>query len=481
MYHQLLDTHLRVPAWKIRMVRFAGTNDERAEEFQFLIRSNQVNQTTHSNNSTNNSTNYIDRTENTFGVIERYTHIVPESFPGAKLSETEARVIAHKALISEFSLDPEKVIEIAANSKKYDARIDWTFTFKDPNIYPLKDGEARIGIEVAGDEITDTARYIHTPEQWSRDEQNRMALKNMIPTLSWLLLGLLIALGMFICFMTNPRALHARFIAPLFGALVIIYFINLLNNIPISLSYFETQSGFINQVFRVFGPAIMGIFITSGLYTAWIGLTSNQPTISKVTHNPFYFILSICFGLFVAGITIFTKNLIPSSFPLWASFTGLGSYFPFLAISINHLTGFISATAMLLFLIALIEYISQLLPNNRLGNRIITIAIFILYGFMVGAECALDNWYLFITQSLVAGAVTTFAYYSLFRHDRALIPGNIAGVLLLNILRQAIYQAHPQALYGHLIGGILIIISAWIWFKNMNKQLNLSVSENPKK
>src|SRR5581483_5039881 len=100
----------------------------------------------------------------------------------------EARMIALKALG-----DPAPFKEVSADAEKRPARTDWTFVFKDTRDYGLPEGEPRVSIEVDGDQIADTARYVYIPEEWSRQERAKQTLPTIFNTVCIVLIVAMIA------------------------------------------------------------------------------------------------------------------------------------------------------------------------------------------------------------------------------------------------------------------------------------------------
>ena len=45
--------------------------------------------------------------------------------------------------------------------------------FADPRVDVGKDGQARVAVNVAGDEVVSAGRYVHVPEAWQRAERER--------------------------------------------------------------------------------------------------------------------------------------------------------------------------------------------------------------------------------------------------------------------------------------------------------------------
>ena len=92
LYANLLGNYLMPPAWLVRFVKFDGSVEERAEEYQILIA----------------------QPESAMQV----NHKIPESAHGAHLTENQARTLAHKALHERLHLDPQKLQEITVTPVK---------------------------------------------------------------------------------------------------------------------------------------------------------------------------------------------------------------------------------------------------------------------------------------------------------------------------------------------------------------------------
>ena len=57
--------------------------------------------------------------------------------------------------------------------------MDWTFTYTDATIAALPQGEPRIDVDLAGDEVASVARYIYVPEEWER-QQRAASTRNIV-------------------------------------------------------------------------------------------------------------------------------------------------------------------------------------------------------------------------------------------------------------------------------------------------------------
>jgi hypothetical protein len=70
--------------------------------------------------------------------------------------------------------------EVEAKPSKLKNRTDWLFTFTVLTEPPLKQGETRASVSIAGKDVNDAGRFVFTPEEWSRAERDRQTLPNMI-------------------------------------------------------------------------------------------------------------------------------------------------------------------------------------------------------------------------------------------------------------------------------------------------------------
>ena len=117
-FSELTGTYLGLPRWRVRFARFEGDVAERAEEYFVHVSGD--------------------------GEVVRFIHLLPEARPGADLSEDEARGVAGREIRRQFGLafgTPDEeggLTEISAETSKRPERRDWTFTFEDPDNYPLE-------------------------------------------------------------------------------------------------------------------------------------------------------------------------------------------------------------------------------------------------------------------------------------------------------------------------------------------------------
>ncbi len=153
-YDQLLGRYLPVPRRVVRYAKFEGDVAERAEEFLVFVGPD--------------------------GEVQRMTHRLPEGRAGAQLEEDAARSIAVAAVRTDLGLDPGSLEEVSADPSQLPDRRDWSFVFKDPVGYPLDTGEARVIVQIAGDEVVETGRFVHIPEDWEREHRKQQGVTQIV-------------------------------------------------------------------------------------------------------------------------------------------------------------------------------------------------------------------------------------------------------------------------------------------------------------
>lgn len=99
------------------------------------------------------------------GKVVRYDHSLREEKPGASLPVEEARKKAEAALTAGF--DVSTLVFKEARTEKRPARLDHTFTWKDPS-RTVADAEYLLDVTVQGDAVDGLSRRIKLPEAWER-------------------------------------------------------------------------------------------------------------------------------------------------------------------------------------------------------------------------------------------------------------------------------------------------------------------------
>lgn len=440
-YQELLGQYISTPHWKCRFVQFEGDVTERAEEYQIFSAKEEE--------------------------VLRFRHILPEARAGASLTKDEARLIAHSILKEKYQLDASNLKEVSAEPSKFPERKDWLFTFADEMNYPLKKGEVRIAVKISGDEVVDTYRYIHVPEEWERQERNRSNQTLIVQIFIGLMIFLIFLAGIIAAIINWSRKKFSVSVFLIFFALLFILgIINIFNEWPSMMSKFSTAEPLTNQIFMVVALAVVGILFISagpalviGFITSW-KTKQSQPQNSTISIGAGFGL-----GMLIAGISAIISTLFkPSLEPLWANYAALSNYIPLLRDGLNPLSGYILGTTLLLLIITAIDRFTK----GWTRRKIIFAVLIVLMGFLFSGNLT-DSILFFLISGLISGIIYLLAFVFVFRFNLALIPLVAGAGAILDASKQGIMNAYPTAVPGAVLAIILIGVISVYWYRQLNK------------
>ena len=155
---------------------------------------------------------------------------------GDSLAEDDARIIAENALIENFDVNIAQLKKVSVTPEKLDNRTDWEFVWADTLGHPLKSGECRLVVQLAGNQIVNVYQTVHVPEEWSRAERERRNLVNILDYAFGALPFLLLAVAFVFGIISWSRK---QFNVPLFIKISILLIINptaIVMNSPIPIN-----------------------------------------------------------------------------------------------------------------------------------------------------------------------------------------------------------------------------------------------------
>lgn len=446
IYQELMGEYLLPPHWRVRFARFEGDVTERAEEYQV----------------------FIGGKEDVF----RIRHQLPESREGASISEEDARILAHKTIKDKVLLEPALLKEVSAKESKLPNRRDWVFTFADTVNYLLPEGEARIAIQITGDQIGDSRKYIHVPEEWARQERNQRNLTSVLSLFCNVILILVVIAGIVgavINWSKSKDLSEKNFSPPVFISFFVFLFglgvFNLINSWPATYAYFSTAEPVLNQTFSTIAFSLLGsLFLSMGLaliiafLQVWKG---TQPDLHGL--RPLLWGFSL--GLLMTGLLAVMTKITPSLEPVWAEYISAGTYIPVFASGLHPLSRYIATTTLVLIIFIAMDRFTQGW-SRRKG---LFFFILIIIGVTFAGYGSIDSIVYWLELGLVLGMILLFAYQIVLRFHLSLVPLMVAVMFILNELRQGIYQAHPAALPGSILAIVLLGSLSIYWFKKLQR------------
>lgn len=409
-YQKLIGDHyIEEPKWIVRFLRFSGSSIERAEEYTINLSGD--------------------------GTLIQYTHRLAESTTGSDQEETVARSIALKMVTTNYALKPDDLEEVSATPEKLPNRTDWTFIFKvKKESLNIPNGDARISMTIADNQVIDAHRFVHVPESWEREEKNRMQFESNIKRLFLLLAVFFFFITIGITFYHKHRFQIALYSCILFALTTTVLLIfDILNMIPIIIALYNTIEPFQTQVFRSFSGLflLLVIRVFAGTVAFFVFfLPQKQSSLSFV--QSIY--ATLCTGLFLAGINALGANIIALNEPFWNSLSMFDRIVPeyaYFIYKIINLFKYLVMTALLFFAYSIIE---------TWGNRSFLIKILLAcsLGLLWSSNQLITTWLL---QGAFCAIGLILVYEVIGRFDQRTVSGSLIVMSVCSMVQDmVIYQ-----------------------------------------
>jgi hypothetical protein len=437
VYDKLKGTYLPDPYWLVRFAKFEGDVAARAEEYQV-----RVGEGPH---------------------VFRVLHQLAEGAAGASLSEEDARRIARTAALATAQVPPESFKEISVEPQKRPMRTDWTFQFADERDYGLKEGQARISVAVAGDQVADVNRYVFIPEEWVRNERARRNLPDLMQIGCAVLLVALAAAGVLgaVVQWARKRPFSVRAFLILFAVLFIVGVGNAANGWPTMIYGLPTAQSFTLLVLGLVAVNLVSLFILSiSLGLAGGSLMAGAKARSSLSLRQ-SLVLGVSVGILAAAGAAVGQALLAPEDPQWRGFSGVTAWLPFLGNVLGPLNGLMTTTIVAAILL---QHVDKLSSRWR-KRRVASVVVLILVGIVSAGTTNIESVASWLISGMITGVFLAAAYVLVLRHAFALLPIAVATITVLSRLAGGFVQAYPAALPGAITGALLTAIAAWIWVR----------------
>ncbi len=437
-YDTLMGSYLAPPRWKVRFASFEGDVVERAEEVGLSVAGD--------------------------GTVLRMSHRLPESRAGAALDEEPARDLARASLQDLFGLDPAALEEVSAEPEQQPERVDWKFVFKDEASYPMSEGEARIAIHIAGDEVVDGYRFVHVPEEWERAERNRRSSAQLVQIVCVVALILIFLAGAVVAIIRWSKGSFAtKTFAVAFGLLAGIGGFGLYNGWPAITAQFSTAQPYTLQSAMVVAGGLMvliassvGVALTIGMIHRWV---PEQPRTGGIRA----LVPGAALGAALAGLSAIATRVLPPLDAAWPSFESAGARWPFLAAVIDPIGGWIAGTTVFLLVFAAVDAVARRWTKGQVP----VLLGLIVTGFAIAGADGVSSLPRWIAAGLVTGLVLSGTYLFVIRRHMVLVPVAAAVLTALAMVREGLLRAYPGALAGSIVAALLIVALGFLWAHRM--------------
>jgi hypothetical protein len=439
---ELLGVYLPKPRWNVRVATFEGDVAERAEEWRVLVTDT--------------------------GQPLRVEHRLPEGRAGRTLDESAARILAQAALAEQTGLDVGKgqAREVSARPEKLKARTDWTFTFIDTTRPPLPQGELRIEVQLAGDEVERVGRFVFVPEQWERQQRAASTRNLILQIISGIVFGgLLVSAAVGGVLAWSRHRYTPRLFVAAAGLMLVMSLIGAANGWPSVLAQLQTALPLPVQLLGVIGIGLVALTITSTLVGLAIGALPTHLRGSSQMLDREALQLGVAVGLFGAGLAATAAAL---RMPEWAQFPSvapLGNIVPILDVAIDPVASLMTRIAVLLSLLVNVSIATGGWTRRRAAGAVALLVV----GFLSAGAPAGSH----VTGWLLAGVLLAIgvlaAYVTLLRADLTMLPIAIGTMLAVSALARGVRRPFPGAELGAILAVVVIGLVAWWSFRALRR------------
>jgi membrane protease YdiL (CAAX protease family) len=425
--------YLPNPQWIVRFVNWDAAPEERVEEFQLFLDGG--------------------------GHVTRFAHRLPEGRAGGQLDEVAARARVSEILRAESM--PLDLLEIGAEETTHPSRTDWDFTFLDPSVLAGVDGEARVSVDLAGDDVADVRRFVHVPEEWQREQREGDSRRFLVFGGLAVMLGLAFAAAAIVAIVVWSRGNLQAHVAVKVGAAVFVTLsLSAANSWPASLAVFSTAQPF---AFQASGAAI-GLLLIGLVAAGAVGLVAalGHSWFEDETRRPAPSGLGVALGLLLAGVGGFASVQAPGLVAL-PDYSGAATVVPVLVSALDGITPLLFLTSFILTLAAA----RRRLRGHPIYGTVTGFTIFAVGVVIVpnGLQESLLTW----AVSAVAAAVLFRAVIDMCSRAPAMVPILVGAVAVADAIGSALVGAYPQARLGGVLGAVVAMWIAIQWAKALTR------------
>ncbi len=444
LFAKLMGSAISPPHWEVRFARFDGDVAERDAWRVSLVDGRPA--------------------PEGIRVIE---HDVPEARAGRRLTEAEARPLAEAAIATWLKRAAASLEPRSAQADERPSRVDWAFVYADPTVVLPKGGEARIAVEVDGDEVASVGRFLFIPDAWKREERSRNELL-VIPRGLLAIIGAGLGIAVLVSLVRRIARGEGSKRAAWVAALLMIVTLSVSTWLRLDATEFgfTVAEPFRNQLLQValswagttaagalFGAlvAAVGIRIASGAERC-------MPTTTTSSASPRWsrWAAPLAIALLVAGVGGYAALTGASSSPRIPAVGAADSSAPWLLAFMSEL-GFTTAAAAALLGAAV-------LASRKRWMEVVVALLFVVSAMLTRAM-AIDADAIAIVVAGIGGLIAWLIYHYLIRDRLWLIPPILLCLALIGQVLALAYEPWPGSRVANVLGAVATVVgyASWRW------------------
>ena len=323
-----------------------------------------------------------------------------------------------------------------------------------------------MAVELAGDEIVDTRRYFHLPEEWRRSENQRRETLSIAFTLSSIMLGLVLLAGTAGAVIRWTRGQFNVRAGLEIGVLAFtVSVLSLANDWPTLMNATSTAQPLPLQI----GISLVGGLVGGGIAAAVLGLLAGLTHALAAGRHPSSRMIAIFTGLALGlgflGSVALVGIVFGSSLPDWSAYGPASSVVPLLGAALDRVAQYLMLTLGALLVITSVNVLTEQWARRRVMGA----ALLMLVGMLLAPGKVPEDVISWVISGLVGGVFLLVAYAWVLRSRPALVVFATAAMIVPGLIGSGLDQAYAGALAGSLIGAIVISLLSWRWFETLTR------------
>jgi hypothetical protein len=386
------------------------------------------------------------------GQTTRLRHELPQKKAGKSLSKAEAEGIALAELSRSYGLAAGDAKEMSAEDTKQPERVDWSLDYS-----IAKDAkgvvDTRVHVELAGDEVVDSYRYVFVPEDWRRNLQNEQSKLGTAVSVAALALALLFGYAAVRAVIAIARKRFAGKSALQAGiALAAVGLCSLALRLPSLPSTFSLAQPYGIQIttaliIGVLSALLLGIFF--GLLAGYGQGREGASVASRIGGvDRMTLAKGIGAGLAMAGVNGALQLLSRSILPPYADFSGLDAALPFAANALGDIRRILVELVCVMAAIAVGE---ELKLGAKRRKLVVAAVIFVAFAAQA-ASVTSSGIGGFFASAGIWGATMAVLYLLVFAEDEAAIAIACAAYAMADEARLVAQAPYAGAALAAVIG-----------------------------
>jgi hypothetical protein len=355
--------------------------------------------------------------------------------------------------------------EVSAEPSERPARRDWQFVYENPAVSVGDEGEARVAVVLDGDEVVDVFPHVHVPEEWRRDEEQRVRLASLAMNVCGFPVGLGLLAGAVAGLVGWSRGRFARRTFGLvFAGLLAVLLLRAANTWPVVVSSFDTARPWRTQAVMAASAALVGAVFLSALLALIAGFVRRWRPPLPALPGWRVALLGVALGSVWSGLQAALSAASPSRQPVWGQLAPAGTVLPWAGVTLDAVRGWALVSLVLLLLFGLAGALSR--EGTR--RRVLTVFVLVLAGVLLAGVGGVDTLGLWLVGGLGTGIVLAVSWLLVLRFRSDLVPLATATMAVLALVRHGVRSPYPGAPVGAALGAVTVAALAWWWARRMD-------------